>query len=451
MRYIPLTPEDREQMLREIGVSSLDELLTNVPDALRLKRPLDLPPGKSEWEVTRAMTALARKNLHSADLTSFLGAGSYDHVVPAAVNALAGRSEFLTAYTPYQPEVSQGTLQTIYEFQSMICELFGMDAANASMYDGGTALGEAVMLAAGHTRRNRVLWPSSVHPHYRKVTQTLGHPSGLRFDLLPMQDGKLAPDALSSTLNSDVAAVVFQYPNFFGVVENLQPHIKAVQDAGALAIVVADPIAMGVLEAPGNWGADIVVGEGQCLGNYQSYGGPYVGLFAAREKLMRRMPGRIVGVTKDVDGRRGYVLTLQTREQHIRRDKATSNICTNEGLIAARATFYMAMLGPQGLRGVGEACMNLCAYLRQQLQTIKGVQFPFSGPHFKEFVIKLEGQDIAAFLEFMAKRRILAGIPLKRFRVKMDDALLVAVTESRTKEELDQYVASVRDFMGGQR
>lgn len=436
-------------MLREIGVSSLEDLLTGVPESLRLKRPLDLPPGKSEWEVTRAMTALARKNLHAADLTSFLGAGSYDHVVPAAVNALAGRSEFLTAYTPYQPEVSQGTLQTIYEFQSMVCELFAMDAANASMYDGGTALGEAVMLAFAHTRRNRVLWPESVHPHYRKVTQTLGHPSGIRFDLLPVNGGSLASDAISSALTSDVAAVVFQYPNFFGVIENLEPHIKAVQEAGALAIVVADPIAMGVLEAPGKWGADIVVGEGQCLGNYQSYGGPYVGLFSAKEKLLRRMPGRIVGVTKDADGLRGYVLTLQTREQHIRRDKATSNICTNEGLIAARATFYMSLLGPQGLRGVGEVCMKLCSYLRRRLQSIKDVRVPFSGPHFKEFVMKLDGADIPAFLEFMADRGILAGIPLKRFRMGMDDCLLVAVTESRTKDELDYYVDSVRDFTEG--
>jgi glycine dehydrogenase subunit 1 len=450
MRYVPLTPEDREQMLRDIGVSSLEDLLTNVPRELRLQRPLNLPPGKSEWEVTRQMTALARKNLHAADFATFLGAGSYDHVVPAAVNALASRSEFLTAYTPYQPEVSQGTLQVIYEFQSMICELFAMDAANASMYDAGTALSEAVMLAFGHTRRNRVIWPISVHPHYRKVTQTIGHPSGIRFEALPMTNGRIAADGLKSSLGADVAAVVFQYPSFFGTVENLEAHIKAVHDAGALAIVVADPIALGVLEAPGNWGADVVVGEGQCLGNHQSYGGPYVGLFSAKESLMRKMPGRIVGVTKDVDGRRGYVLTLQTREQHIRRDKATSNICTNEGLIASRATFYMSLIGPNGLRGIGEVCMNLCGYLREQIQSIKGVKLAFEGPHFKEFVMSLDA-DIPAFLEFMAARRILAGIPLQRFGIGMDKSILVAVTESRTKDELDNYVSGVREFMGGKR
>ena len=437
-------------MLRDIGVSSLEDLLANVPRELRLSRPLNLPPGKSEWEVSREMTALARKNLHAADFSSYLGAGSYDHFVPAAVNALASRSEFLTAYTPYQPEVSQGTLQVIYEFQSMICELFAMDAANASMYDGGTALAEAVLLAFGHTRRNRVLWPANVHPHYRKVTQTLGHASGIRFETLAMTGGRVAPDSLKSSLGPDVAAVVFQYPSFFGTVENLESHVKAVHDAGALGIIVADPMAMGVLEAPGNWGADVVVGEGQCLGNYQSYGGPYVGLFAAKENLMRKMPGRIVGVTKDVEGRRGFVLTLQTREQHIRRDKATSNICTNEGLIAARATFFMSLVGPSGLNGIGEACMSLSAYLRDRLHGIKGVTLPFDGPHFKEFVMSLDA-DVPAFLEFMASRRILAGIPLKRFNVGMDNSVLVAVTESRTKAELDDYAAAVREFMGGQR
>jgi glycine dehydrogenase subunit 1 len=444
-----MTPEDREQMLREIGVTSLEDLLTSIPQELRLKRALDLPDGKSEWEVVSAMTAMARKNLQAYDFVSFLGAGSYDHVVPAAINALSGRSEFLTAYTPYQPEVSQGTLQVIYEFQSMVCELFAMDAANASMYDGGTALAEAVMLAHSQTRRNRILWPCSVHPHYRKVTYTIANPSGITFDMLPVSGGKVGLDALKGVLSADVAAVVFQYPNFFGQIENLQALIAQVHEAGALAIVVADPLAMGVVEAPGNWGADIVVGEGQALGNHQSYGGPYLGLFTTTDKLVRRMPGRIVGVTKDVDGRRGYVLTLQTREQHIRRDKATSNICTNEGLIAARATFFMSLVGPQGLAGIGEACMKSCGYLKDALQSVQGVEIPFTGPHFKEFVLKLKDGNVDRFLEFMANRGILAGVPLKRFNMDMDDCLLVAVTECRTRAELDDYAASVRVFMGG--
>jgi glycine dehydrogenase subunit 1 len=450
MRYIPNTPEDRAAMLREIGVSSLAELLKPIPESLQMKRPLDFPAGKSEWEVTKLMTAMAHKNHQAADMVSFLGAGSYDHFVPAAISAVAGRSEFLTAYTPYQPEVSQGTLQVIYEYQSMLCELFAMDAANASVYDGGTALAEAVLLAHGHTRRTKILWTDSVHPHYRSVARTIAHPSGLVFESVPLNNGKVASDKLSSALSPDVAAVVFQYPNFFGVIENLEGMIKAVHDAGALAIVVADPLAMGVLEAPGNWKVDVVIGEGQALGNPQSYGGPYLGLFTAKEPLLRRMPGRIVGVTKDADGRRGYVLTLQTREQHIRREKATSNICTNEGLCATRATIYMSLIGPDGLRRIGESCMSACEYLRTQLKSIKGVELLHSGPHFKEFALRIDG-DTGKFLEHMAAKGILAGIPLKRFHMGLDDVLLVAVTECRTKEEMDRYADTARGFFGGQR
>jgi len=391
---------------------------------------------------------MARKNLNAGDLVSFLGAGCYDHFIPAAIDALASRSEYITAYTPYQPEVSQGTLQVIYEFQSMLCELFGMDAANASVYDGGTALAEAVLLACGNSRKTRVLWPQSVHPHYRKVVQTIAKPSGLQFDFLHMQEGRVVPEKLKAALSVEVAAVVLQYPNFFGVIENIEPLIQIIHEAGALAIVVADPLAMGVLEAPGRFGADIVIGEGQALGNAQSYGGPYLGLFTVKDKLVRRMPGRIVGVTKDVDGRRAYVLTLQTREQHIRRDKATSNICTNEGLCAARATFFMSLIGPKGLRGIGEACMGAAQYMSQRLQKTKGVTLLFSGPYFKELVVSIQG-DIPRFLEFMAKRGILAGIPLSRFDLGMDNALLVAVTERRTKAQMDGYVDAVRDFLEG--
>lgn len=448
MRYIPNTPEDREAMLRDIGVSSFEELLAPVPEPLRFRKPLNIPLGKSEWEVKTRLTAMARRNLNATALVSFMGAGSYDHFVPSAVAAVAGRSEFVTAYTPYQPEVAQGTLQVIYEFQTMICELFGMEAANASLYDGGTALAEAVMLAQGHTRRNMVLWPDSVHPHYRQTSRTVSNPLGLKFGTLPMRNGTIVEEDLAAALNSDVAAVVFQYPNFFGIVEDLAPLIRRTQEAGALAVVVADPMAMGVLEAPGKLGADIVVGEGQGLGNTMSFGGPYLGLFACKMNLVRRAPGRIVGVTKDVDGRRGFVLTLQTREQHIRRDKATSNICTNEGLMATRATIFMSLLGPQGFRDVGDACVRRTAYLRKQLQAVAGVTLPFSGPHFKEFVMQIKG-DVSAYIEFMASRNMLAGVPLHRFGMGMDNALLVAVTETRTKTELDSFVASTRDFLKG--
>jgi len=448
MRYIPNTPDDRETMMREIGVSSLEDLLKPIPKSLRFSRPLNLPNGFSEQEVTAEMTAMARKNLDAATCASFLGAGSYDHYVPAAISDLASRSEFLTAYTPYQPEVSQGTLQVIYEFQSMICELFRMDAANASLYDGGTALAEAVILAQGHTRRSRILCVNNVHPHYRSVAVTLGSPLGIRMEDLPHSEGRINASAFDSALDANTAAVVFQYPNFFGIVEPLEACIRRVHEAGALAIVVADPIAMGILTPPGTWGADIVIGEGQALGNPQSFGGPYLGLFAASEKLIRKMPGRIVGVTRDADSRRGYVLTLQTREQHIRRDKATSNICTNEGLCATRAAIYLSLVGPQGLLKIGHACMQGCAYLQTKLAQIPGVRLSFSGLHFKEFAFNLDG-DIPAFLKFMATRKILPGIPLKRFSVGMDDAILVAVTEQRTKSELDAYAESVSDFLKG--
>jgi glycine dehydrogenase subunit 1 len=451
MRYIPNTPEDRELMLREIGVSTLEDLLKAIPDSLRLKRPINLPAGKSEWEVKSHMVSLARKNINTTQAASFLGAGSYDHYVPSAISAIAGRSEYTTAYTPYQPEVAQGTLQVIYEFQSMICELFAMPASNASVYDGGTSLAEAVLLARVYTKRNKVLWPKSVHPHYRKVAKTISTPQGMKFEELPVVDGKTAVKDLEAALTEEVAAVVFQYPNFFGVVEEIEPLIKAVHAKGALAIIVADPIAMGVLEAPGNFGADIVIGEGQSLGNPQSFGGPYLGLFSVQDKLVRNVPGRIVGVTKDVDGNRGFVLTLQTREQHIRRDKATSNICTNEGLCAARATMYMALIGPKGLKEIGEACMARSTYLKSELKKINGIDLPMSGPNFKEFVIRIPG-DTGEFLKFMTEKcNILAGVPLKRFGMGMDDCLLVATTEIRTQEELDGYIAGVKQYMAGRK
>jgi glycine dehydrogenase subunit 1 len=448
MRYIPNTPDDRAAMLRDIGVSAFDDLLSAIPGNLRLNRPLNLPDGKSEFDVKAAMRVLARKNLNTVDHTSFLGAGSYDHYVPTAVNTLSLRSEYVTAYTPYQPEVAQGTLQVIYEFQTMVCELFAMDAANASLYDGGTALAEAIMLAAAQTRRTKVLCPANVHPLYLRVTKTLVAPLGISLQTVPVKNGAVDPAALAAQLSADVAAVVVQYPNFFGLVEEIAPLISAAQAGGALAIVVADPMAMGVLEAPGNFGADIVVGEGQSLGNLQSYGGPYLGLFACKANLIRRMPGRIVGVTKDVDGRRGFVLTLQTREQHIRRDKATSNICTNEGLCATRAAFYMSLLGPQGLATVGEACLHRCAYLRQKLAAIPGVHLCFAGPHFKEFAIRLD-KSVEGFLDFMSSRKVLAGVPLKWFGLNMDDALLVAVTETKSLEDLDAYVTGLKSYMEG--
>jgi glycine dehydrogenase subunit 1 len=445
MRYIPNTPEDRAAMLREIGVSHFDDLIVSIPEKLRLHAPLNLPKGKSEWEVKTHLIALARKNRNATQATSFVGAGSYDHFIPSAVNAVASRSEYVTAYTPYQPEVAQGTLQVIYEFQSMICELFGMEAANASLYDAGTALAEAVMLAARSTKRKTVIVPDNIHPSYRRVTQTLTRCLDINIKSAPVTNGKLDIASVENELSDQTAAIVLQYPNFYGVIEDIEPFIKLAHSNNSLVIVIADPLAMGVLEAPGTFDADIVIGEGQSLGNPQSYGGPYLGLFAVKQKFARLMPGRIVGVTKDVDGRRGFVLTLQTREQHIRRDKATSNICTNEGLCATRATFFMSMIGPQGLRAIGEACMNRASYLREELSKLDGFAIPHDGPHFKEFLLNVPG-NAADFFEYMAERNILPGVPLSQVGLDNSSGLLVAVTENRSQSEIDDYLTYAKAY-----
>jgi glycine dehydrogenase subunit 1 len=448
MRYIPNTPDDRSAMLRDIGVSSFEELIDQIPASLRLNRPLKIADGKSEWQVSREISALAEMNYNAMGHTCFMGAGSYDHYVPAAVNALASRSEYVTAYTPYQPEVAQGTLQVIFEFQTMICELFGMPAANASLYDGGVALSEAISLARAHTKRNKIVWSEAVNPSYRRVAETNNVSMGMTFDLAPSPKGCQTNDAITMLLNENVAALVVQYPNFFGVVDDLTKVIERAHAVGALVIFVADPMAMGVLEAPGKLGADIVVGEGQSLGNYMSYGGPYLGLFAASNELVRLMPGRIVGITKDVDGRRGFVLTLQTREQHIRRDKATSNVCTNQGLVATRATFYLSMLGPTGLREIGETSARRARYLMNKLKDVPGFTLPHSGMHFREFLLNVPG-SAENFFEFMSERGILAGVPLTRMGLQNERGLLIALTEKRTIEEMDHYAKLAAEYSAG--
>jgi glycine dehydrogenase subunit 1 len=330
----------------------------------------------------------------------------------------------------------------------MICELFGMDVSNASLYDAGTALAEAVILSRAYTKRSDILWSDSVNPDYRRVAKTLSSPLGLTYRTLSTKSSTFSSSELAAAMTDQTAAVIFQYPNFFGLIEDLREAIALVQSKGALAIVIADPMAMGLLEAPGKWGADIVIGEGQSLGNYQSYGGPFLGLFTAKQEYVRLIPGRIVGVTKDVDGRRGFVLTLQTREQHIRRDKATSNVCTNEGLIATRATFYLSVVGPKGLRELGEACMRRVAYLRGKLLKIEGIRAADEGPHFKEFVLNVHG-GAEEFFQYMSHKNILAGVPLSRLGVDRPDDLLVAVTENRTQEEMDQYVQAAMAYRIG--
>jgi glycine dehydrogenase subunit 1 len=426
-------------MLARIGVADVRDLYADVPADLILDRDLDLPEALSEWEAVRELSRLADLN---RSLVCFAGAGQYDHHVPAAVDHIVRRSEFYTAYTPYQPEVAQGSLQAIYEFQTMVCELTGMDVANASMYDGPSATAEAAVMARSVTRRDRVLAARTLHPHYRKVTETYLHGQGSELTGIPAgQDGLVDLDGLRAELDADTACFIVQYPNFFGCIEELEPVAEAVHEAGALLVVATDPLVLPLLRTPGELGADIVVGEGQPFGNAPSFGGPVVGLFAARQKLVRKMPGRIVGATEDMDGRRGYVLALQTREQQIRREKATSNICTNQGLNALAATVHLSLLGREGLREVAEASLQNAHYAWRRLRDVDGVEALYPDtPFVREFAVKTR-ENSRAILERGFEAGILAGVSLSRFpALAAPDGLLLAFTEKRSREEIDRLV-----------
>ena len=439
MSFVPHSETDRREMLRAVGVESVEELYRDVPDSLKITGELDLPPALSESGAVRALGEMAEEN---REPVPFAGGGMYDHHVPAAVDHLLRRSEFYTAYTPYQPEVAQGTLQSIYEFQTMVCELTGMEVANASIYDGATATAEAVLMAMRVTRRDRVVLAGHLHPHYRKVVET--YTSGVASEVVHVPagpDGLLDVDAAAAALDDDTACLVAQNPNFFGLLEELDPAAEAAHGAGALLIAaVADPVALSVIRPPGDAGADLVAGEGQAFGNAMSYGGPALGLFAGREEHVRRMPGRIAGATVDEDGRRGYVLTLQTREQQIRRERATSNICTNQGLNALAATLYLATVGREGLRRVAEASARHAHWARERLEEA-GVEplFPAT-PFLREFAVRTPGGSRDA-LERGLERGVLAGVSLDRFpRLDVDDGLVLAFTEKRTREEIETLV-----------
>ncbi len=438
MRYIPTTPEERARMLEAIGVRSVEELFADVPERVRLRRPLRLRPALSDVEVLRSLRALADRNGHADRLVCFAGAGAYDHFIPPAVWQLAGRGEFLTAYTPYQAEIMQGELQATYEYQTMVCELLGMEVANASMYDGASALAEAAVMARDLTGRDRVVTSQAVHPEYRQVLRTYTEPLGIRVTELRHEEGATPPDGRA--VDGRTAAVVVQHPNFFGCLEDVRAWAEVCHRAGALLVVAcADPLAYGLLEPPGALGADIVAAEGQPLGNPLNFGGPYLGIIATRQQFVRRMPGRLVGATLDRQGRRGFVLTLQTREQHIRREKATSNICTNEALNALAAAVYLSLLGPQGVRQVAELCVRKAHYLKARLQELDGFHLPFRTPTFHEFVVRTP-RPAAAVVRALAREGFLAGVPLGRFYRGMAHHLLVCATETRTRDELDRFV-----------
>jgi glycine dehydrogenase subunit 1 len=442
MRYLPNTPQNQRAMLDTIGVRSIDDLLTKIPPKARLSRPLHLPAALAETDLVRHLRGLAAQNADADSHVCFLGAGAYDHYVPSPINHLISRGEFFTAYTPYQPEASQGTLRTIYEYQTMMAELTGMDVANASIYDGASSLAEAALMAHAVNGRTEIVLGAGVNPLYRRVVATYCAGPGLRLRDVPAPEGVLDAEAARRLVGAKTAALVVQSPNFYGCLEDVAAAAEIAHAAGALLVVVSDPVNLGVLEAPGRQGADIVVGDGQGLGVPLSYGGPYLGVFAAKQEFVRRMPGRLVGATVDVDGRRGFALTLQTREQHIRRAKATSNICTNVALCALMATVYGAILGKQGLTRVGELSLAKAHYAAERLGQIPGVSLRFPGAFFKEFTLKLP-KPPERVVARLAKDRILAGVPLKAFDRKLADCLLVAVTEKRTREEIDALAAAL--------
>lgn len=431
-------------MLGRIGVRTVEDLFRDVPAANRLRQPLNLPAAMSEPELLAHLNALAAENHGCDELVCFLGGGAYDHFIPAVVDALAGQSEFVTAYTPYQAEASQGSLQAFYEYQTLICQLTGMDVSNASLYDGASAAAEAVLMARAITGRRRLVISAAVHPETRQVLETYVRNLPIDLATVPAPDGQTDLDGLRRQANEDTAAVFVQSPNVFGCVEALEAAGTAIHETGGLLIVSVDPIACGLLKSPGACGADIVVGEGQPLGIPLSYGGPYLGFMACRDAHLRKMPGRLVGATQDKEGRRGFCLTLQTREQHIRRERATSNVCTNQGLLALRAAIYLAAVGRTGLAQIASLCLAKSHYAAARIAELDGFALRFDAPFFKEFVVRTE-KDVSQALRRPRERGILAGVPLGRWFPEMADCFLVAVTEKRTKAEIDELTETLRE------
>lgn len=432
--YVPSTLQERQEMLESIGLSSIDQLFSHIPDELKFKGELNLPSGMSELEVSSAMKKIAAKNVVFGSI--FRGAGAYDHYIPSIVKSVTGKEEFLTAYTPYQAEISQGVLQSIFEYQTMICELTGMDVSNASVYDGATAAAEAVNMCCERSRKV-VFCSAAAHPDTIAVVKTYCWAAGHELVLLPVKDGKTDLDAMASQLDKKTSACLYlQSPNFFGQLEEMEKAAEMIHSVGAKLIAGCNPIALGLLKTPAEQGADIAVGEGQPLGMPLSFGGPYLGFMAATQAMMRKLPGRIVGETVDVDGKRAFVLTLQAREQHIRREKASSNICSNQALCALTASVYLATVGPDGLKQAASLCYQKAHYLAQQLCSIPGVSLRYSGTFFHEFVTDQKDSD--KLLSALEQQGILGGYPLA------DGGILWCATEKNTKEEMDRVVEIIR-------
>ncbi|MFY9487822.1 MAG: aminomethyl-transferring glycine dehydrogenase subunit GcvPA [Solirubrobacterales bacterium] len=448
--YTSDTSDDRKQMLAAIGAKSIDDLFADVPEGVRLNRALDLPAGKTEFEVYDQLAALAEKNIHADREISFVGAGMYDHYVPALVDSIISRSEFLTPYTPYQPEVSQGGLQVMFEYQTAIAELTGLAVSNASVYEGPSAMAAAAYLAKNETGRDRFVVSAAVNPQYRQTLETNVKPYGGEVIVVPAPEGITEAAAITEAIDDRTAAVFVQNPNFFGSVEDLGALTEAAKATGALMVCVADPLTLGILAPPGDFGVDICVGEGQTLGNRLDFGGPSFGFFAATQKLIRRMPGRIAGETVDVDGRRGWVLTLQTREQHIRREKATSNICTSQALNALAGMIYLSWLGRQGIVELGELMIKRTAYARERLSAIDGVELLFDKPVVREFAVALDA-PVAGVLDQLALDGINGGYALGRDYADHENGLLLAITERRSRDQIDLLAERLASAVASQK
>lgn len=446
MAYLYSTPVEEQEMLQVIGVPSIETLLEQVPEELRLKRELDLPPALTELELQQHIARLAGKNV--ADGVCFLGGGAYDHFIPAVVDEITSRGEFYTAYTPYQPEASQGSLQAFFEYQSLICELTGMDVSNASLYEGGTAVSEAAFMAIRVNGRDKKIAVSgAIHPEYLQVLQTYMRDLGTEIVILPTIDGRTDLAKAAELVDDQTSCVIFQHPNFFGCLEDAQALCELAHRQKSLAVVSFDPLSLGVLKRPGEYGADIAVAEGQSLGTPLQYGGPYLGILTCRNEYVRKMPGRLITQTVDRDGKVCYALGLQTREQHIRRDKATSNICTNQGLLALRATVYMSLLGKEGLREVSELSCQKAHYAAEQLATVPGIELMFPTPFFKEFVIRTTTRSVEEVIAKAAAAGFDIGPELSRFTCVgsgLENGILIAVTEARTRAEIDALVQSLK-------
>ena len=446
MDYVPNTDKNREEMLKKIGVKDFSQLIQGIPQSVLLKEDLELPPPLSELELVQLLRNLSQENRSADELISFLGGGAYDHFVPSVVNHILLRSEFYTAYTPYQAEVSQGTLQSIYEFQSLICELTGMDVANASMYDGASAAAEAALISHSSNRKKEIVISDSLHPAYKRVLKTYCSGLDLKIITCSAENGQVQPSDLKKNLSSDTSCVILQSPNFYGVIEDVAKIETTVHSAGALLIMVCDPLSLGILKSPGELGVDIAVGEGQGMGNHMNLGGPFLGFFTAKKEMIRRLPGRLIAVTTDTKGQRGFVMTLQTREQHIRREKATSNICTNEALCALASTVYLSLMGKNGIKEVANLCLQKAHYAMEEITKIKGFKLKYQAPFFKEFILETP-VSAGEIIKKLLHKNIMAGVDISQIDPRFEDSLLICVTEKRTKKEIDYFVDQLKGLV----